>query len=363
MKATLISVCVTAMLVSAGVGAQERPQPWQPVAPEGMPEDFDWIRLPSDEWLKGEIVSMYNGELAFDSDELGDLTLDFDDIKELRSSNVVQVGFVDREPAIGRLVVDGTTVRVSDASGVVEFPRGDVHTLIVGDRREINYWSAYATLGGNIRSGNTDQVDYSARLGAMRRSLKNRIAVDYVGNITSIDDVDTSNNHRATVGWDYFLSDRLFVNVAKASWYRDEFQNIRARWTVGGGLGYEVVDTSRVSWTVGAGPAWQSTRFVSVASDADDTTDSFAFNVTTHFASDVTSDIEYYLDASAFFTDEANGSYNHHLDTGLEIEIVGNLDFNIAWIWDRIQDPRPLEDGTTPDQNDYRLVFGLGWDF
>jgi hypothetical protein len=51
------------------------------------------------------------------------------------------------------------------------------------------------------------------------------------------------------------------------------------------------------------------------------------------------------------------------VDTGLVIDLVGDLDFNVSWIWDHIQDPRPLEDGTVPEQDDTRLVFGLGWSF
>jgi putative salt-induced outer membrane protein YdiY len=363
MKLPVLAACIATLLASTVTLAETPSEPWHPVAPDGLPTDFDWIRLPSDEWLKGEIISMYDRELEFDSDELGDLTLDFDDLKEIRTSEVVQVGFVDRDPAIGHLILDGDTARVISETGETEFPRGEVHTLIAGDRKEINYWSADVTLGGNIRSGNTDQIDYTARLGAMRRSLKNRVAFDYLGNITSVDDVDTANSQRATLGWDYFLSERLFVNFVRGQWYRDEFQNVKNRYTIGGGLGYEVIDTPRTSWTLGAGPAWQSTEFVSVTSDEDDTADGFAFNISSFLAYDVTSDIEYYLDFSVFFTDEANGSYNHHLDTGLDIELIGNLDFTIAWVWDRIEEPRQLGDGTFPEQDDYRLTFGVGWDF
>ncbi len=358
----LLLACCAALVIPPSVSAQSDPEPWQPVAPDGMPTDFDWIRLPSDEWLKGEIISMYDDELEFDSDELDELSFDWDDIKELRSSRVVQVGFEDREPAVGRLIVEGDTARVIGESGEVEFPRSDILTLIVGTRM-LSLWSGYANVGGNIRSGNTDQVDYTARLGVMRRSVKSRINIDYIGNITTIDDVDTSNNHRATFGWDYFLSKRLFVNVVGGEWYRDKFQNISNRWTLGAGLGYELIDSSRTTWTVHAGPAWQSTEFVSVGQGEDDTTDSLALNIGSRLDFDVTDDIEYYLVYNAFFTDKANGKYNHHLDTGLDVDLIGNLDFNVSWIWDRIQDPRPLEDGTIPKQDDYRLIFGLGWDF
>jgi putative salt-induced outer membrane protein YdiY len=365
MTKMIVFVCATvaAALLPAMVAAEDAPEPWQPTVPEGLPTDYDWIRLPSDEWLKGELLHMYDGTLEFDSDELGVLKFDFDDVKEIRSSRVVQVGFERREPAIGRLWLQDGTARVESEDGVVEFPSDEILTMIVGAPREINYWSFEVSVGGNIRSGNTDQVDYTGRLGAQRRTVRNRIGFDYLGNITEINSEETSNNHRATLGWDLFLNQRLYVNVASVEWYRDPFQNISHRWTVGAGLGYELVDTPRTSWNASAGPAWQSTKFVSVGEGEDDTSDSPAFYIGTRFDHEVTGDIDFYFDYNLYLTDEENGTYNHHLDTGISFDLIGDLDAEISWVWDRIQDPRPLEDGTVPEQDDYRLIFGLGWSF
>ena len=117
----LFVIASTPALFPAVSAAEEEETPWMPAAPEGLPSDFDWIRLPSDEWLKGEIISMYDGELEFDSDELDDLTFDFDDIKEIRTSRVVQVGFEKRDPAIGRMHMDSNTVRIIGEAGEVTF--------------------------------------------------------------------------------------------------------------------------------------------------------------------------------------------------------------------------------------------------
>ena len=171
-------LCLAAATVAAALlappqsrGQDAKPPSWQPKAPEGLPTDFDWIRLPSDEWLKGKILSMYDGKLEFDSDELGVHTFDFADIKELRSSRVLQVGLADKAPVTGRLVVaDGTAKVIADA-GETAFARSEILTIVVGARREIDYWSGYANLGGTIRSGNSDQIDYTGRLGTVRRSV------------------------------------------------------------------------------------------------------------------------------------------------------------------------------------------------
>jgi len=352
-----------ALLAPPPSRAQDTKQAWQPKAPDGLPTDFDWIRLPSDEWLKGKIVSMYDGKLEFDSDELGVHTFDFADIKELRSSRVLQVGLADKAPVTGRLVVADGSAKVIGDAGETAFDRSEILTIVVGARREIDYWSGYANLGGTIRSGNSDQVDYTARLGTVRRSVKDRTGFEYIGNITRINSEDTSNNHRVNIGWDRFLSKRLFVNVVGLEWYRDPFQNVANRWTVTAGLGYEIVDTPRTTWSVTAGPAWQSTAWKSVPAGDDDSASSGALRVGTRFDHEFTGSIDYYTYYNAFFTDEASGSYTHHFDMGLKIELTGDLNVNASWVWDYVQDPRGQEDGSFPNKNDTRLVFGLGWSF
>lgn len=351
------------LLIAATSRADDAKVPWQPKAPEGLPTDFDWIRLPSDEWLKGKILSMYDGKLEFDSDELGVHTFDFSDIKEIRTSRVVQVGLADKKPVTGRLVLADKAARVVGETGETAFDRSEILTIVVGARREIDYWSGYANLGGTIRSGNSDQIDYTGRLGTVRRSVRDRTGIDYIGNITRIDDADTSNNHRVTLGWDRFLTKRLFLNIVGLEWYRDPFQNVANRWTVTAGLGYELVDTARTTWSVTAGPAWQSTDWKSVPAGEDDSASSVALRVGTRLDHEFTGSIDFYTLYNAFFTDEASGSYTHHFDMGLKIELTGDLNVNASWVWDYVQDPRALEDGSFPKKDDTRLVFGLGWSF
>ncbi len=51
------------------------------------------MKLTSDEWLKGDIVSMYDEKLEFESDEFGIVTLDWGDVSELRSRFDQQICF------------------------------------------------------------------------------------------------------------------------------------------------------------------------------------------------------------------------------------------------------------------------------
>ena len=54
-------VIIAAMAVPPSIAAEESGKSWQPPPP--MPDDFDWVQTTSGEWLKGEIVAMYEDTL------------------------------------------------------------------------------------------------------------------------------------------------------------------------------------------------------------------------------------------------------------------------------------------------------------
>jgi len=357
----LLLYCIAILAVLPAAGQDQAPE-WQPVAPEGAPTKFDWIRLTSDEWLKGEILSMYDEKFEFDSDELGVLKLDWDDIAELRSSRTVQVGRETGEPLIGRLLVDGEQAKIV-GDEETPFARSEILTIIVGEPKEINLWSVKLTLGGNFRSGNTDQVEYSARGSAVRRSVKDRVSFEYIGNLSSIDSVENANNERFNAKWDRFLSRRLFLNLVGAEWFRDPFQNLSSRTSLTTGVGYEILNTARTDWNVSIGPAYQMTTFESVSAGEDRSVDTLAATLATSLDFDVTDDIELDATYKATFTNKESGKYVHHLVVGLDFELTSRLDFNVSWVWDRTAEPTADADGELPEPDDFRLSVGLGWEF
>ena len=73
--------------------------------------------------------------------------------------------------------------------------------------------------------------------------------------------------------------------------------------------------------------------------------------------------LDYFWEYSFQIVNEISGKYNHHFVMGFETEVTSLLDFNIKMIWDRIQNPREDEDGNVPEQDDYRLVVSLVFDW
>jgi hypothetical protein len=356
--AVVLTIAIVA--VASPAPAEEGQESWQPPPP--MPDDFDWVQMTSGEWLKGEIIAMYDEVLEFDSDEFDEQKLDWQDVQQVRSARFVQVAFLDDTIVKGKLFVDGDEVRVL---GEKEFrtTRPQVLSVSPGAQRSLDLWSGKLSAGLNYRTGNTDQTEFNAKIGLIRRTPKNRIAVDYLGNFSESDGVTIADNQSANAGWNRFVSNRFYVTPVYGDYYRDPFKNIASRWTVGAGAGYQIVDTAKVTWDVDAGLAYQRTQFDGVLEGEAQSADTPALVIGTKYDNELTGWMDYFFDYRFFVVNEESGSYTHRLNTGFEFEFFGDFDLDVSWVWDRIQDPRQNSDGSFPEQDDFRMIFSLGYSF
>jgi putative salt-induced outer membrane protein YdiY len=354
----LLGTIVVPGLAIEASGSEE--SEWQPPPP--MPDEYDWIKLTSGEWLKGELIDMFDDTLTFDSDKLKLLTLKWKDIVEIRSSGAMQVMITGRNVKIGQLLLQGDTVTMLGTKEQ-QFDRSEIIAITAGEPKEANYWSAKVTVGSNVQSGNSDLSESNAQVKIDRTTVRNRIRFDYLGNYNTASEVVTANNHRGSLGWDRFLTDRFFVVPAVGEYFRDPFQNIGHRLTLGTGVGYDLIDTSIVDWRVIGGPAYQETRFDNVVPGEPGSESTPAFVGSTNLEVEISSSLDFSYNYRFQLVNEASGTYNHHMVTGFELELTSLLDFDITFVWDRIKDPRPDSDGRLPDSDDFRLILGLGLDF
>jgi hypothetical protein len=353
-------IIIAAISAPPSIAANEGNGGWQPPPP--MPDDFDWVQMTSGEWLKGEIIAMYEDSLEFDSEEFDTQKLDWEDIKEIRSAQVVQVAFDGNVISVGKLLVEGDSVRIlGEHERTLE--RSQVLSITAGEPKERNYWSGKVTAGFNYRTGNTEQTETNTSTIMMRRTPKNRATLNYLGAFSESDGTTIADNQRASLGWNRFISKRFYLSPLLAEYYRDPFQNIGNRWTLGVGLGYQLVDTSNVTWDVDAGIAYQRTNFDDVLPGESDSADTPTLIVGTRYDNELTGWMDYFFDYRFYVVNEESGSYTHHMHTGFEFELIGDLDFDISFVWDRIQKPRPDSDGAIPKKDDFRTIFGLGYSF
>jgi hypothetical protein len=331
-------------------------------------KDFDWVQLTSGEWLKGEIKSMYKKKLVFDSKKLNLLTIKWEDVKYLKSHLVCNVKIENIGSVEGILTVSEKLIIISKNKEVKSYERSKVISFTPSGDKEIDLWSLKFTLSINLKSGNTEQVDYTSQLSAKRHTADSKFTLDYIGNLSKTSGVtgtleDTINNHRLTGAMDIYVTRRFFYNPVNAEYYSDAFLNIDERITFGAGLGYVLKDSSKIEWNLSVGPAYITTQYLSVQPGQAIKTSSTSLSISTDIDTTLTSKLDFIYKYNIQLSKKTSGGYSHHMIATLENEVTTDLDLNISAVWDRITFPTVDDIGNVPSSDDYRLLVGVSYSF
>ena len=332
---------------------------------EAMPPDdgYDWLMLDSGEWLRGELVSLFDDEMLFDSEHFDEILIELDDIERFYSGRIYAVSIQGAGSIVGKLRIEGQRLFIQDSDSEQVYQLGRLVSVTYSAQRERDRWSGEATLGLNFRRGNADIVEYNMLLGLQRRTPNSRVLIDYIGNFNETEGEQVSNNHRVNASIDRFSGSRFFWRPFLGQYFRDPFQNISNQLTVETGAGFEITDTSRTEWDVSAGFGFNYIRYDSVQAGEERSETSPAATFGTVFDTELLDWMDYLLDFQFTLLDRASGTYQHHLLTTLSTDLVGSWDLDVSFVWDRTREPQPRADGTVPEKNDFRLLVGVTYEF
>lgn len=327
--------------------------------PEPDLAGWDWARIDTGEWIKGELIVLQSDSMRFDSDKFDELEIDWEDVRDLRLARprVFRVR--------GNRIISGSgelrdgVLRIHQADGaIVEIPHDDVVSITYTKESRLRYWSV--KIGANLaaRSGNTDQQDFGATALIRRDTTYTRWENRYNGAVGKVNGKETTNNHRASTLLDLMVTNRFFVRMPSFEFYSDEFQNIDERYTAGAGVGYEWIDNSKVEFRSAIGAAGQRTENTG-GIDSTDAAVLFGTDLSLDLPRDLDLDLKYAL--QLLVTDF--GRTSHSTSAILSFEIWDPIDLDVGAYWDRIEEPERDGDGNRPKSDDLRLTVGLSIEF
>jgi putative salt-induced outer membrane protein YdiY len=340
---------------------QDVPAPPAPVVTTD--DGFDWVRLSSGEWLKGEILVFDREVLQFDSDELDELEFDWEDVVEVRSPHEFTLVLDDRREVTGVFRMLDDEIFVTDAEGTRTFPRKSVFRMVPGETSELDHWSGKLSIGLTARSGNTNQTDFTTALTMLRRTARSRLPLSFDSAYGELEGEPNTNNQRLRGNYDWYLGSRLYVTPLGFELYRDTFQNLELRASPYTGLGYTLIDAGPLEWDVNVGLGYRYTRYDSVEPGEDDSDGTGAAIVGTVLSWDPTGSVDVDFDYSAQIGLEDASDTNQGATLELSVDLWWDLDLDVRLRWDRVGQPQPDDNGVLPKKDDYRLTVGLTWEF
>ncbi len=356
----ILMISLTLLALTPGFAAAQD-DVWAPPPPSDI--EKDWIRLSSGEWLWGTVDLMRDETLEFDSEEMDEVTIDWVDVVEIRSARVMTYVKLDGSVVTGTSTMKGETILIDTGEEVVEIPRPQIHSILEGKPTELNFWSAKVGVDLKTRTGNTDQKDFGARIFIKREAARSRIDVRYQGNFSKTNDEENVRNNRGNIEWKVFLSRKFFVSPVKLEFFSDKFQNIDRRLTGGVGIGYYISRSSKADWFVELGASYQDTRWRSVVQGEDEDESNFSVPFRTTLETDITKRTELTAEYGVQIGVGNEANTIHHTFVMFEIDIWGDIDFDMSFTWDHVTRPKTNAEGITPLKDDVATYFGLSIDF
>jgi putative salt-induced outer membrane protein YdiY len=253
----------------------------------------------------------------------------------------------------------GGVIRVDTGTEIVEFPRDALFSMIEGEPRELNYWSLDIDVGLTLRSGNSDQSDLTTEFEIDRESPLTKLILKFQSAYSVVEDEEITDNQRFAGLFEVYVSQRVFLLAPLAEAYRDRIQNIDLRSTLGGGVGYDLIDRPKIEWNVLGGAGYQRTDFDTVEVGEDDSSDDAALIFRTALELDPISDVDWDTTYQLALVVTDFDQTSQHLESEFSVEVWGPLDLDVDFVWDRIQAPTADSSGDVPESDDFRLTVGF----
>jgi len=315
-------------------------------------EELDKIILKNGMHLIGTIVSMEEKTLTLNTAYAGDISVQWDEVEHLQSRTPLSVQVIEEEED-------------SDGDGFYQTSRtmvtalGDKDSLSLARVKTINIsdlrYKGNLDFGGNRTKGNTDTTAVNASTENTVWTERHRGLFSGKYAHASADGDNTAKNARGTLGYDYFLTRKLFATAKEFLEY-DKFQGLDIRSTTGLGLGYQFFDTPSHSLSVSIGPAFVYEKFKE-SGKTKTVTGAWAVNWDYDLISDR---LRVYHYQKGFRDLGVGGStaLRWTAEQGARIEVYGKLYLKVAFEYRYNSDPEPGK-----KKSDEAFIWALGYEF
>lgn len=323
---------------------------------------MDWVVLVTSEVLRGRLSSLRKDSLSFDSDQLGELTLDWADVASLQSSRGLI--FVDDQlrEQIGPGLVTPETVAVRGPSGVVRFPRSRLLSIVPHDEDELGHWGLRANIGATVRRGNSDTIDLSGALQLRRQDSLTRLLLDSNAAYGEVSGERTVQQTAAAATFDVYLSRSFYLRPVFATTQTDHFKNVSFRGTAGAGGGWTLLDRAQITCDLDVGAGYQYTNYESAPVGTNDPDDAAVVLLGTRLETEFYPGLELDVVWRSFVAVTDLDQTYHQGSAALAVDAHDAVEAKLTVFYDRVEGPVPDEDGVRPKKDDVRVVASVGVD-
>jgi len=318
----------------------------------------DEIVFKNGEKLVGKIERLVDGKLKVASETAGAVTVDFATVRTFSTDRPEVLHF--RDGTVTRQKVNAADDHKITTEGTELVP---AHTFAVADIIAINppkkvapKWTGNVTAGYTITRGNSEtdtanvDVDVSRRGEQDRINLKGAYLYGRQEDPGTGEDKTTQDKWFASTKYDYFLNEKMYTFV-NGRIERNKIAKLDNRLSVGGGGGYQWIETDVMNIWTQAGLGWLYENYDDEDSSQSDVTAQLTYHVNRRLNEHVTvlHDLSFYPALEDF------SSYFMTTQVELRASITRTVFASFKVVMD--YDSTPARDA---NKTDLTYIFGVG---
>ena len=221
----------------------------------------DQLSLKNGDRLTGTIVKSDGKVLVLHTDYAGDVTLKWDALDAIQSSQPLHVELQDGKTAVGPITASDDKLQIATASGSIEAPKSSIKN-IRDDAQQSAYektlhpgllqdWKTGLNVGFSLTGGNSQTENLSVAFTGVRQTLNDKLGL-YANSVYATNNAPgtvpatTANTAGGGARYDHDLNPRVFGFVA-TDFFSDALQTLNLRSVFGGGAGFHAIKTDTTS--------------------------------------------------------------------------------------------------------------------
>ncbi len=231
----------------------------------------DTVWLNNGDRLTGTIVNKIDGKLVLSTPYAGELSLSWDQIRQIESDANVSLLLKDDTRISGQILkAEDGSLRIKASELFESAPIALENISFINppaiENGEI-VLSGSVNVGINVAKGNTDTEQAHLDAEMVARSKYNRYTLGGTYNRSADNGVETESNTTGYGKYDHFLTEKWYL-YSNALFARDKFKDLKLRTSLGIGSGYQFWETKETSFSLEGGINYFNEDFYTAADDS-----------------------------------------------------------------------------------------------
>jgi putative salt-induced outer membrane protein YdiY len=316
----------------------------------------DQVYLKNGDRITGQVITMKEGKLIFEASYAGEISIDWEEVSELKTDVPITVILSDETSLQGFSAAgeDGKMrLKTEKIPEPVSFNIAEVTTVNPAPVKAVRL-NARVNVGLKVEGGNTDKEEFHMDGNLVARTEKNRFTAGIEFDRDESDGERTENAWLAYVKYDHFLTKKWYLNV-NSSFEKDDFKDISSRTVLGVGPGYQYWQSDLRNLSAELGFAYVAESYGDNTDDSDYSSIRWALNFDHYLYKKI---VQFFHWDEAFYSLDDSEDIWLRTRTGLRFPIYKGLTWTVQYNYDWERSPLPGK-----DKADTTLLFTLGYQF